>query len=178
MNMNLTDAQKLLASRISDYLRFSDRGELVCGNFLTPSEAAYALAVAGELRALDRIFLFGGYDDAERKMLFIIPSFLSDMDGEPCEKARMYFPEEFERALKAIKIQGSGYRELSHRDYLGSILALGIERSSLGDIVVQNEYSAVIFCTEKIFDFLAVGIEKIASDKVTVTEFLEKVNAK
>ena len=170
--MDLTDAQKLLASRILDYLRFADRGELVCGNFLTPSEAAYAMTVAGELRALDRIFLFGGYDDAERKMLFVLPTFLSDMDGEPFEKAKMYFEEEFSCAVKAIKIQGSGYRTLGHRDYLGSILSLGIERFSLGDIVVCDEHSAVVFCTERIFDYLVGGIDKIASDKVTVTEFL------
>jgi RNA-binding protein YlmH len=118
------------------------------------------------------VFTFGGYDGAERQMLFVLPSFLSDMDGEPEEKAKMYCGEEFERAVKAIKIRGSGYRELSHRDYLGSLLSLGIERFSLGDIVVQDEYSAVVFCTEKIFDYLVGSVDKIASDKVTVTEFI------
>ena len=172
MNMNLTDAQKLLASRISDYLRFADRGELVCGNFLTPGEVACATAVAMELRAGERVFFFGGYDDAERKRLCVLPAFLSDMDGEPEEKARTYFPEEFSSAVRAIKIQGSGYRELSHRDYLGSIHALGIERFSLGDVVVLDENSAVIFCTDKIFDFLVGGIDRVASDKVSVSEFL------
>ncbi len=172
MQLNTNDAQKLLASRVEDILRLSDRGELVCGNFLTPHEAAYVLTVARALRSGDRILLFGGYPDAERKRLIALPSFVSELDGSVEENARTYFPDEMSRAVRAIKIQGSGYRELSHRDYLGSILALGIERPALGDILVQDEHSAVVFCTDKIFDYLMSGIDRIASDKVNVCEFV------
>ena len=172
MQPNINDAQKLLASRVEDHLRLSERGELVCGNFLTPGEAAFAMSVARELRAADRVFLFGGYADAERKRLMVLPSFLLDFEGEAEEKARTYFPEEMAVAVKAIRIKGSGYRDLGHRDYLGSILALGIERCSVGDIVVSDEHSAVVFCTQKIFDYLMSGIERIANDKVTAREFI------
>ena len=172
MNQSVSEAHKLLASRAADYLRLSERGELVCGNFLTPEEAAYTETVFRELRASDRAFFFGGYKDAERKRAFVIPPFLSDFEGSAEQKARDYFPEETSSAVKAIKIQGSGYRELSHRDYLGSILALGIERVAVGDIVVRDKHSAVVFCTDKIFDFLISGIDRIASDKVNVCEFI------
>ena len=128
MNQSVTDAHKLLASRASDYLRLSERGELVCGNFLTPEEAAYTERVFRDMRASDRVFFFGGYKDAERKRVFVLPYFLSDFDGDGEKKAREYFPEDFSSSVKAIRIQGSGYRELSHRDYLGSILSLGFER--------------------------------------------------
>lgn len=171
MNLNITDARKLLASRAEDYLRQADRGELACGNFLTPSEAAYIAVRMRELGASDRYFLFGGYGEAERKRIFVLPSFLSDIDGEPEEKARTYFSEDLEGSIRALKIQGSGYRALSHRDYLGSLLALGIERSAIGDIAVVDEHSAVVFCTDKIFDFLIAGIDRVASDKVTASEY-------
>ena len=172
MEFNNSDAQKLLASRASDLLRQAERGELVCGNFLSPAEAVLTLSFLRESRAADRAFLFGGYKDAERKRLFVLPSFLSDFDGEAEERARVYFPDELSSFVRAIKIQGSGYRELSHRDYLGSILSLGIERSAIGDIAVLDAYSAVVFCTDKIFDYLISGIERIASDKVTLSPFL------
>lgn len=173
MKLNITDAQKLLASRAEDYLKMADRGELVCGNFLTPSEAAYVAFRMKELGAQDRFFLFGGYEEAERKRLFVLPSFLSDIDGEPEEKARSYFPNDLADSIRSVKIQGSGYRTLSHRDYLGSLLALGIERCALGDIVVLDDHSAVVFCTDKIFDFLIENIDRIASDKVTATEYAD-----
>ena len=168
----MNDAQKLLASRASDYLRQADRGELVCGNFLTPQEAAYTLSVMREARSADRVFLFGGYAEAERKRIFVLPSFLSEFEGSGEERAKLYFPEEFSNAVKSIKITGSGFRNLTHRDYLGSILSLGIERPAVGDIVVLDDRSAVVFCTEKIFTYLMSGIERIASDKVSVCEFV------
>lgn len=172
MNTNLTDAQRLLISRAEDHLRLAERGEPVCGNFLTPAEAAFTASVFKDLRATERVFFFGGYSDAERKRVFVLPSFLSDFEGDAEDKARAYFPDTVADAVRAIRIKGSGYRELSHRDYLGSILALGIERCSVGDVVVENEYQAVVFCTDKIFDYLLMGIERIASDKVSVSEFI------
>lgn len=168
----MTEAHMLLASRIEDYLNSSHRGELVCGNFLTPGEAAFALLYLKELRAQDRALFFGGYSDAERRRLVILPSYLTDMDGDNGEKLKTYFPDESESLVRAIRIKGSGYRNLSHRDYLGSLLALGIERSAIGDIAVIDDYSAIVFCTDKIHSFLLAKIDRIASDKVNCSDFV------
>ena len=172
MQTNITDAQKLLAARIEDYLKISARGELVCGNFLTPAEIAYVTLVSRELRCSDRVLFCGGYGDAERKRAVVVPPFVSELEGDLEDNAKACFPEEMDGAVKAVKITGSGYRQLSHRDYLGSILALGIERSSLGDVVVLSEHSAVVFCTDKMLDYLLTGIERIGSDKVSVEKFI------
>ena len=172
MRSDLTDAHKLLVSRIGDSLDRSERGELVCGDFLTPGEAALSREFLREMRAEHRAFFHGGYSDAERVRMFVIPSYLSDMGSDAEDLARTYCSDEFANAVKAIRIEGSGYRKLSHRDYLGSILALGIERSAIGDIAVMDDCSAVVFCTDKIFDFLVGGIDRIASDKVNCSEFV------
>ena len=170
MNIKNNDAYELLASRAGDYLNLSERGELVCGNFLTPAEAAYMLSVFKENRASERVFLFGGYGEAERKRIFVLPSYLAELDEDASEIADRYFHEDMADAVKAIKLQGSGYRELSHRDYLGSVLALGIDRSAIGDIVILDSFSAILFCTDKICSYLLTGLERIASDKVSVCE--------
>ena len=171
MNLNINDAQKLLVARLEDAFKRAERGELVCGNFMSPGETAFVLAYLKETRRADRAFFHGGYVDAERRRLLVLPAFLADMDGSPAEKAEMYFPEEFSDAVKAVLIKGSSYRELSHRDYLGSILALGIDRVAIGDIVILDGHSAVVFCTSKIQEFLLHSIGRIASDKVTVKEY-------
>lgn len=170
MNINKDDAQKLLAARLDDYLRKSERGELACGNFLTPSEAAYMKIALRERHADERSFFFGGYGDAERKKIFILPPYLADLDGDREDLAVTYCGDDMADSVCAIKICGSGFRTLSHRDYLGSILSLGIERRELGDIVVLDDYSAIIFASARIRDYLLVSLEKIASDKVKVTE--------
>ena len=172
MNFNFDDAQRLLEARIDDLLRQSDRGELVCGNFLTPAEIAIAKVILQAKRAQDRVFFFGGYSGAERRRMVFIPSFLSDFDGDAEEKARVYCADDFLSCVCPILIKGSGFRALSHRDYLGSILSLGIERSSIGDIAMIGDFEAVVFCTDKIRDYLLISLERIASDKVTVSEYV------
>ena len=71
-----------------------------------------------------------------------------------------------ENGVGAVEIRGSGFRQLTHRDYLGSLLGLGLERDSLGDIALQDEHRAVVFCTRGMASFLCSNVEKIASDTV------------
>ncbi len=172
MTAHMTGDRKLLCARFDDKLMQSARGGIACGCFYSPADAAFLTSLSKEKGTTDRFFLFGGYDGAERKLAFFLPDFLSGFDGSPKEKAIEFYPDEFACAIRAIKVVGSGYRSLSHRDHLGSLLSLGIERESLGDIVVLSDFEAVIFCTDAIFRFLLESVDRIASDKVTVTEFI------
>ncbi len=171
MNTVINDAQRLLEARLDDLLRQADRGELVCGNFLTPAEASLLGQLMRTRRLQTRAFLFGGYTDAERKRLYILPSYLEGFEGEPAEIVGTYAGEAFSSSICALHICGSGYRALSHRDYLGSLLSLGIEREVLGDIVVLNDFEAILFCTDKMAGYLLDSIDRIASDKVQASLF-------
>lgn len=55
--------------------------------------------------------------------------------------------------------------ELSHRDYLGAILNLGIERCKIGDILVEDR-EAVVFVSENMADFLAENLTRIRHTSV------------
>ena len=139
--------------------------------FLTPQErilTARQLECAG-VAELGRFW--GGYPGAERRRLYLLPSYLSCVpellpgtDADPVPPltdtvGRM-------DAVAAVRIEGSGFRDLSHRDYLGSLLALGLERDALGDIAVSDTHSAVVFCTERVAEFLCGTLERVASDRV------------
>ncbi|MBR2189396.1 MAG: RNA-binding protein [Eubacterium sp.] len=58
--------------------------------------------------------------------------------------------------------------DLSHRDYLGSVLALGIERSKLGDLIVSDT-SASIFCSDAIASFICQELTRVRHTDVTCT---------
>lgn len=165
------EAYGLLAARIDDLVDTADRGILAFSSFLTPGEAAYCKSTAVARRLGDRVFLFGGYDGAERCRLYIIPDYLSDVDGSAEERARLYLADALESSVKAVHISGSGYRALTHRDYLGSLMSLGIERHSIGDIVTTGEYVAVVFGSEVICNFIVESLERVASDKVSAKHF-------
>ena len=172
MNGNISDSQRLLAARLDDMIERSARGMLVCGNFLSPADAAFIKSLAKERGAERNFFLFGGYDGAERQIPVLLPEFLFEYEGSAKERAEKILSDELSLSVRAIRINGSGYRALTHRDYLGALLSLGIERDRIGDIIVENEFEAVVFCSGYILDFLETHLEGVASDKVTVTEFV------
>jgi RNA-binding protein YlmH len=76
----------------------------------------------------------------------------------------------FSSEICAIMITGSGYRKLTHRDFLGSLLGLGLERAVIGDILVtdENGREAVVLCDTTICGFIESELSCVANDKVRV----------
>ena len=87
--------------------------------------------------------LFGGFDGAERQMVAFVPDF-----EEPS------FP------ICAVKISSPMIKSLSHRDFLGSILGLGIKREKCGDIIIGDKEAYVIVADE-ISSYVLSSLEKV-----------------
>ena len=68
--------------------------------------------------------------------------------------------------------------QLTHRDFLGAIMNLGIERSTVGDIFVQDK-EAVIFCQENVGDYLIENLEQVRHTHVrcSVAEAAQQLRA-
>lgn len=80
--------------------------------------------------------LYGGYDEAERKILIVYPEkYNEEMLAKNYNKMigilRIQLPEEE---------QG----KLVHRNYLGGIVKLGLKREKVGDILVANDGADII----------------------------------
>ncbi len=100
------------------------------------------------------VCLWGGYDGAERQMMCASPEWES---VELCD-----FP------IKCIKAQLSDFDEATHRDYLGSLMGLGIDRAHIGDIVVLSD-GAYIFCKSDIADYITDNLAKIGRGGVKIS---------
>ena len=99
--------------------------------------------------------LFGGYPLAERKMFGAFPDW-----QEPCE-------EEF--PIKILRITKKYEKEINHRNYLGTILSLGIERDMIGDILVDDK-GASVFVSRDIAEFIKDNIKKVSGVGVDISE--------
>lgn len=78
---------------------------------------------------------------------------------------------------KVIKIENvSKFNKLSHRDYLGAILALGIKRNKIGDLLVKENCCFVPVC-EEIEDFILNNLTNVSnvSCKVKLLEEVEDI---
>ena len=164
------DTGALFLARMEDHLAKAARGEIAVSGFFTPGERKAAERFLKSWGVSEQAIFWGGYVGAERECLFLVPAFYLDFPD--------WMPAKGEDPLQklsggervgvcAMRIKGSGFRTLTHRDYLGSILGLGIERDAMGDIAVQNESEAIVFCTESIARFLSETLTKVANDKVT-----------
>jgi len=70
--------------------------------------------------------------------------------------------------ITVLKIRGSGFKTLSHRDFMGGILSLGIDRSVVGDIAVISESEAIVHVSNRIAPYICTELTKIGRDGVRV----------
>lgn len=105
----------------------------------------------------------GGYNLAERK----IAAFCPDENTTPVNPIICLAIEPLSKKFS---------EDLTHRDYLGALINLGIERSVIGDIVIGKNYTAYVFCLKKIKDFIISELTRIKHTTVNVyeTEFEEE----
>lgn len=100
---------------------------------------------------------FGGYNDSERQMAAFLPDALYYTHFYPIQ------------ILKIEPLQKKFTESLTHRDYLGAILNLGIERSKLGDILVMEDFT-YLFIQESLADYICNGLTRIRHTSVNVTK--------
>lgn len=111
------------------------------------------------------VMFFGGFDDAEKRIMGVFPSW-----DEP---ERSAFPI---KCLRIDRPKGSNLRTLTHRDYLGTIMSLGITPGVLGDIVVHDSFCYVLLKSD-MAEYVADNLHKIGNQgvKVSVIDDLSEV---
>ena len=111
--------------------------------FLSPRELELASFLFGNAPGL---YAFGGYEDAERKMLIYLPDYLEEA----------YLTSE---DSPVVCFEGTFFQEdsLSHRDILGALMGAGISRESVGDICVEPG-RCVFFVTQEIAPYILANL--------------------
>ena len=143
-----------IPTRVNDAVRLTEaRSTPRFVGFLSESEAAEAkAAVKGSKHCF-----FGGYDGALRTVLGILPDW--------CDEENVPFP------ITAFTLSFRESAKLSHRDFLGSLMSLGITRRSVGDILV-GQGKAVLFLLNDVADFVKTQLGKVGGEGVILTEGL------
>lgn len=152
---HIKDNEKLI-----DMRRIIDKIEIVLNNhscestdFLDPYERLLAKSIINRFSEIEYMEN-GGVIQSERQIITIFPSYYNNED----------IPQNIVSLRISDDIEG-----LSHKDFLGAILNLGIKRSKVGDILVHEDYADVIVKKE-IGDFVLFNLEKVSNKKVIVEE--------
>jgi RNA-binding protein YlmH len=120
---------------------------------------------------MHRARFWGGFAQAERCCLLLFPDYAIDLAADGGEDATVAELLSFcgeQDPVSVLQVTGSGFCKLSHRDYLGSLLSLGLEREVLGDIVLADEQRAYVFCRAAMAAYITEALERVGGDRVNV----------
>ena len=135
-----TSEDRMLLAKVWDKINAGFRRNIMANTcFLSPRELEMTRFLFGDLPGLHA---FGGYEDAERKMLIFLPDYL--------EEDALYAEDSPVVCLRATFFQEGS---LSHRDFLGALMGAGIGRETVGDICV-GKGSCDFFVTEEIAPYI------------------------
>lgn len=131
------ESRLLLARILDQQQRAQQRSIPTHTGFLSPAqqaESADLLMAAAPGQGL----LHGGYPDAERKLWAFLPDWLEEevwLAGEDCP-------------LCALSVTLPRGASLTHRDYLGALMGLGLTREKIGDILLTGQGAQVVVLRE------------------------------
>lgn len=156
-----TPEDRVLLAKVWDKINAGIRRDIPASTcFLSPRELEMTRYLFGDMPGL---YAFGGYEDAERKMLAYLPEYLGEaylMDEDSpvvCLRATYYEAD-----------------TLSHRDFLGALMGAGIARETVGDICVSKG-SCDFFVTAEIGpyveqNFLSAGRTKLSVQRIALAD--------
>ena len=153
----MTREEQQLMKRLEDLARAAfEKGIPLYSDFLNLNERSIFESVKPKLSFVISKS-FGGYKQAERQMVAFLPD------------APVFF-DNFTFPFVCVEIRPlhTKFSEAcSHRDYLGAVLSTGIDRSRLGDILVE-EQGAYLFVEEKLKEFLCQELTQVRHTPVSL----------
>ena len=155
--------ERLLLAQVLDKMEHAQRRQEVCAtSFLSPKEqrdAEALLNAAGH----PRYAAVGGYDGAERRVLVFLPDWME--------------PEYLQSGDYLTVLRCTWFKDdkLTHRDFLGSLMGMGVRRDTVGDILV-GDGSCDILTLPSVAGFLKDSLTSAGRVKLHVSEVpLEEV---
>ncbi len=148
--------------------RSNEKGYAIYSDFLGLAE----ISEFSSMRFSVDTTLWGGYEDAERCVV--------------CFGNRDYFNDNSDYPIDCICIKPVSQKfadNLTHRDFLGSLMGLGIRREVLGDIII-SENCGYLFCLDTITDYIIQNltqvrhttVECVVTDKIPENALPQPIN--
>ena len=176
------DEDELLIGYANDKIKqCADRNVPTGTGFLDPHQQSVVGTRYGAGDAVTRIIYYGGYDDAERVMMICLPDYvlMPQQSGGSTEG----IDEVISDLMCVIRVTHSDRslasksgRPLSHSDYLGALMGLGLQRESVGDILVRADGADIIVpceIAEYIMKELSqAGQSRLEAERVPISDLI------
>ena len=128
-------------------ITLAEKRGAVYSSFLNAHECSTAMEEFKRLHFENYCF-YGVFENSERQML--------------CVYKEYFMPENNDFPIKLITFNFRQENKLSHRDFLGALMSLGIKRETIGDIVIDNGI-AQIAVSDTVKELIVSEIRKIGN---------------
>lgn len=154
--LGLAGEDRLALAKVLDKAeQASGRNIPAVTDFLSPQQRAQALDLLHLAGISESAYVLqGGYEGAERQVLQFLPDWME--------------PESAEAPIRCLRAVFREEEKLSHRDFLGSLMGMGIVREKVGDILVAPG-SADLLVLEGVADFLLQSWSSAGRAKLRVS---------
>ena len=140
---------QILKGRLSDLAkRAYNQNIYTYSNFLSPEQLSLFYETRQEYDFITAT-CYGGHEAAQRQMIGFGSEDEFGYEGT--------FPI---KIVRAVPIMEKFSDNLTHRDYLGALMNLGIARDTIGDILIKDK-CAYIICIDSMADYITKELSKV-----------------
>ena len=151
--MGAEKEELFLKKRILELAERTHRtGRFGCSAFLNLYEQTIVHSCAGSFPPVS-FRLTGGYEAAERKVVCFLPSYETEI------------PDDLFSYIRIEPVQDKFAQDLTHRDFLGAFMNLGLERRTIGDICVSENRGHLILLSG-VREVVLEGMKEVSRTRV------------
>lgn len=164
------DQDNLLEGRLNDLSRRAYNNDyLTHTHFLSAGDlASFHLILKNRGDSIhthilngSRYLIYGGHTDSDRNVICFLPGYITEEDFLNSEPST----GDIIKCLHIVPLNQKFADNLSHRDFLGSLMNMGIERDQIGDILVE-ESDAFVFVLSEIAEIIARELTRVRHTSV------------
>lgn len=157
-NISHDGQERIFAAHVHDLLyTCAERQIITATTFLDLRAAALARMVIQKNAAHNYAFS-GGYEGAERQCLLFLPDY---MEEDALEADDLPFC--------ALRAQHASDQTLTHRDYLGALMAAGIKRENVGDILVYAGGADILLLRATV-EYVRSNLDSVGRVKIVLSD--------
>lgn len=155
----MNEKELLLSHTAEMKEKAADESVITHTKFLSVDEISTVMQLGGHLSAYVDTFFYAGYEGGERCICVFVPKFYN------CEDIHAFLQSQESNPLCVIEVKKDKFCTLTHRDYLGSIIGLGISREMVGDIIVSDD-GCYIFALKTISAYICENLTRVGRGTV------------
>lgn len=156
--LGVTGGDRLLLAKVLDRAQQAESRNIPAAtDFLSPQQQLLTLDLLRQAGVSETAYVrLGGYDGAERNLFLFLPDWLDPEDADS------------QSPIRCLRAAFRREENLTHRDFLGSLMGMGVVREKIGDILVGPD-SADIVVLDTVAEFLLQSWDSAGRAKLAVT---------